>query len=83
MRMFLRHSQAADRVVTEVKFDQHCRDITHDPGIMARFDRNHLRSLVFHDAAVCELHMDLPARQESGVAAAEDGYCVAAAPLRP
>src|SRR5882672_948457 len=67
MAMGIRHSETADRVTLEVELDEHHRLLTDDPTIVARLDRDNLRSLVFHNTAVGVFDVDFATRQEADV----------------
>ena len=59
--MRLGHAEAAHRIALEIKFDQDHRLPANDPAIVAGIDRDHLRRLVFDDAAVGVFDMDFAA----------------------
>src|SRR5262249_25563480 len=61
------HAGPADGVVLEVELDDDDRLFADDPAVVARLDRHNLRRLVFHDAAIGVLDVDLAASQESDV----------------
>src|SRR6516225_5061523 len=65
MAVSLGHSEATNRVILEVEFDQHRRLITHHPAIMARLDDDYLGSLELHDAPIGKLHVNLAASEEA------------------
>ena len=67
MLVAIGHAETADRVVLEVKLDQHGRLVAHHPAIVTRLDDHHLRSAELHDAAVLVLNVDLPRGQKPGV----------------
>jgi hypothetical protein len=63
--MGIGHPEAADGVALEVEFDQHHWLLAHNPTIVAWFDRQDLRSLVFHDTTVGIFDMDRALGQEA------------------
>src|SRR5919109_3948585 len=65
--MGVRHAEAAHRLTLEIEFDQHDGLAADDPAVMARFDRDDLRSLVLDDAAVGVFDVNLAASEESDV----------------
>src|SRR6187549_1674264 len=65
VRMCSRHPETVDRIALEVELDQDHRFLADDPAVMTRFDRDDLRRLVFHDAAVGVFDVDLAAREEA------------------
>jgi hypothetical protein len=62
-----RHTEPADRVALEVDLDQHHRLLADNPTVVAGIDSHDLRRLVFDDAAIGVLDVDLSAGQEADV----------------
>src|SRR5690349_17310137 len=63
--MSLWHPEPRDGVALEIELDDHGRLVADDPAVMTWVDREHLRRLVFDDAAVCVLDVDFTAHEES------------------
>src|SRR6266568_4743670 len=67
MTMGTGHAEAVDRVALKVEFDQHRRRLADHPAVVAGIDRDDLRRLVLHDAAVGVPDVDLAAREKADV----------------
>ncbi len=65
--MNLRHSEPPRRLALKIEFDQDCRLRADDPGIMPRFDLNHLWRGKTKGATVTVANADLTAREEANV----------------
>ena len=67
MGMFRWHPQPPHRIALEIKPDHHGRFRPDHPAVVARLDRDRLRSGELHGASIGVLNMDLAVRQEPDV----------------
>src|SRR5215831_4925389 len=67
MAMRVRHAEAIDGVAFEIELDHHDRFLADDPTVVPGVDGDDLRRLMFDDAAVGVLDVNLAAREEADV----------------
>jgi len=67
MPVRVRHPEPTDGITLEIKLDQYCGLVAHDPPVVSRFNDNGLRSCKLKSAAIRVLNMDLTTDQESDV----------------